>query len=100
MNQLKKLIDEMYSGNAEAILSGISSESDYIVMNAILTGAKRGMTEKQFLDGLAKAQESKTVLMGFPLASVATAAAHFLKKIKYTGNDEIIKTLIENKFTI
>lgn len=94
------MIDSMHSGNTDAILSGVFADNDIILINAILAGAKHGINKKQFIDGVAKAQNSKTVLLGFPISSVAIAATHYLNGETYTGNDPTIKALIDNKFNI
>lgn len=100
MNGIQTMVDEMYKGNIEAILSGILSDNDYVLMNAILAGTKQGLKERKFIEGVSNAQNSKTVLPGFPLASVAVASRHFLEGKKYTGGDAMVKLLLDNKFDI
>ena len=98
MNQAQILINKMYNGDTEAILSGVSSDNDFVLTNAILAGTKQGIKEKKFIEGVSKAQNSKVVLLGFPLASIAVASRHFLEGEKYFGDDEIVKSLLETDF--
>lgn len=100
MNQTQILINKMHNGDTEAILLGVSSDNDFVVTNAILAGTKQGIKEKKFIEGVSKAQNSKVVLLGFPLASIAIASEHFLEEKKYFGDDEIVKSLIESNFNI
>lgn len=100
MKTMQKKIDEMYNGNTDAIIAGVYSQNDYILMNAILSGAKLNIKEKNFIVGVEKARNNEIVLLGFPIKSVAEAAYCFLTDRKYNGNDSIVKTLIDNKFNI
>lgn len=100
MKQIQNLIDDMYNGNTDAILSGISSNNDFLLINAIIAGTKQGVKEDKFIEGITKAQESEAILLGFPIASIATASSHLLQKKKYTGDDVIVKELLESKFDI
>ena len=100
MQTMQQKINEMYSGNTEAIIAGVHSQNDYILMNAILCGAKMEIKDDDFVAGVEKARTNEIVLLGFPLKSVAEAAYHFLTDRKYNGNDHIAETLIRNKFNI
>ena len=100
MQTMQQKIDEMYSGNTEAIIAGVHSKNDYILMNALLSGAKLKIKEEDFIAGVEKARSNETVLLGFQLKSVAEAAYHFLTDRKYAGSDPVIKALIKNKFNI
>jgi len=88
----------MHSGNVPAIIEGINSGNNYLMMNAVLSGAKHKIKDTAFMDGLKKARDSEAVLLGFPLKSVAEAAYIFLTSGEYTGEDAGIKTLIANEF--
>lgn len=100
MQTMQKKINEMYSGNTEAIIAGVHSKNDYILMNAILSGAKLKIKEEAFITGVEKARSNEIVLLGFPIKSVAEAAYHFLTDRKYNGSDSVVETLIKNKFEI
>ena len=100
MQTMQQKIDEMYSGNTEAIIAGVHSKNDYILMNAILIGAKLKIKAENFVAGVEKARTNEIVLLGFPLKSVAEAAYHFLTDRKYNGSDPIVETLIKNEFNI
>ena len=100
MQTLQNKVDSMYSGNIEAILSAVSSSNDYLIMNAILCGAKLKLKDKGFIAGVEKARNNEAILLGFPLKSIAEAAFHFIKGTKYEGNEDLVKTLIKNEFNI
>lgn len=100
MKTLQNKVDSMYNGNVEAILSAVSSSNDYLIMNAILCGAKLKLKDKAFINGVEKAQSNEAVLLGFPLKSVAEAAIHFITDKEYKGNDDLVKTLLIKKFNI
>ncbi len=97
---MQQTINEMYSGNTDAIISGVNSNNDYLVMNAILSGTKKKIQDERFIEGVQKARKSNVVLLGYPIKSVADASYYFLTKQKYDGDDEIVKTLLENEFNI
>ena len=97
---MQQEIDEMYNGNVDAIVAGVQSENDYLIMNAILSGAQQGIKNGGFLAGIKKACDSESVLLGIPLKSVAEAAYCFLTEESYLGNDRIVTTLLENHFRL
>lgn len=100
MNPVQNKVDSMHNGNIEAILSGVSSENNYLIMNAILCGAKMKLKDESFISGLESARNSEAVLLGYPLKSIAEAATHFVTETKYSGNDDLVKTLIKNEFKL
>ncbi len=100
MNEKLDIIERMYGGDIEAIISNVFSKNEYLVMNAILSGTQNKVLNVEFLEGVKKAQNSETVLMGIPLKSVAEASIHVLIGKKYEGNDDFIKNLILNNFNI
>ena len=100
MQTLQNKVDSMYNGNIEAILSAVSSANEYLVMNAILCGAKLKLKDKAFITGVEKARSNEAVLLGFPLKSIAEAAIHFITEKEYKGNDDLVKTLLIKEFNI
>lgn len=100
MQTLQNKVDSMYNGNIEAIISAVSSSNDYLIMNAILCGAKIKLKDNGFIAGVEKAQSNEAILLGFPLKSVAEAAIHFITEKEYKGNDDLVKTLIKKEFKI
>lgn len=100
MQAIQNKINSMYNGDIESILSAVSSANDYLVMNAILCGAKLKLKDKTFIAKVEKVRSSETVLLGFPLKSIAEAAICFITEKEYNGNDDLVKTLIENEFNI
>jgi len=97
---MQKMIDEMYCGKTDAVIAGVSSDNEYLVMNAILSGARHKIRDERFLKGIDKARTSEVVLLGFPLKSVAEAAYYFLTEKVYVGTDPIVDVLLKNKFDI
>lgn len=100
MTQMQQNVNEMYNGNTDAIIAGIESDNDYLVMNAILSGSAHKIDDERFIAGVEKAQRNETVLLGYPIKSVAEASYHFITGKKYRGNDDIVETLLKNKFRI
>lgn len=100
MTELQTKIDKIRAGDTAAIIRGISSQSDLIVINSILAGAKLKLADKDFIDGVKKAQNSNVVLLGFPIKSIAEAAIYFLTDTEYSGDDALIRELIDNRFNI
>lgn len=98
--QIQQKIDEIHKGNIAAIIEGVSSNNDLIVINAILSGAKLGVRDTSFIEAINKARLSETVVMGYPMKSVAEAAYHVLTDSKYYGEDNLVKTLLANKFEL
>lgn len=98
MKETQKLIDEMYAGNRETILNSISCETPLLVMNAIMAGMKTGMKDPAFVEGVRKAAENDTVLLGVPICKVAAAALHLLGVKQDAGTDRMIRELIESRF--
>ena len=100
MEKIQDEIDKMYAGNIDSILSNVFSKNDFLVFNAILCGSKLNLKNDEFITGVKKAQSSEVVFLGYPLKRVAEAALHFLSDKKYTGDDNLVKSLIANKFNV
>ena len=100
MQTMQQKIDEMHGGNTDAIIAGVHSKNDYVVMNAILSGSRLRVKSKEFIDGVKKAQENEAVLLGIPIKSVAKASICFIENRSYKGSDPVVESLIKNKFNI
>lgn len=100
MQEMQTQINKMYAGDTAAIIRGISSENDLIVMNSILAGARLRVLDEDFLAKIKDAQNSDVVLMGVPLKSVAEAAVCLLTGADYGGDDALVRDLIDNEFNI
>lgn len=98
MSGTQKLLDEMKNGNIACIKNVIAPGSQYLQINAILCGIERGLHDNEFIDSIDKLRSDDTVLTGFRLGSVAEAAYYYLKKIKYTGDDDLTKALLACNF--
>ena len=98
MEDIQKLIDEMHSGNTDAIIKNISAEVPFFVLHAIMAGTKNGLKDAAFIEGVRMAEANDAVLLGIPVSKIATASLHLLNEKKYNGSDAVIKQLIESKF--
>lgn len=100
MTNTQKMIDAMHKGDAEIIRNCITSKSPILLINAIMAGTKRKLHDDTFIKGVRDAEDSTEVLMGYPIKKAATASLHLLGVRKYSGNDEMIKTMIADAFDI
>lgn len=95
---MQQKIDKMYSGNTKAIVAGVHSTNDYIVMNALLSGMRLQVDDEEFIAGVKKAKRNEAVLLGYPIKSIAEAAECVLTGKKYGGSSPIVKDLLTNGF--
>lgn len=100
MNQTQHLIEKMHSGDLDAIMEGISSNCDILILNAIMAGTKQKVKNAAFIDGIIAAAHSEAILLGVPLKSAARASLHLLGHRLYTGADPMILSMIETGFGI
>ncbi len=97
---IQQTIDEMKNGNVSEIKRSISSETPILIMNSLIFGVKNNFIDDDYIDKVKKLCSDETTLMGFKIGSVAEAALSILTCTKYTGNDLVTKSLIENNFNI
>lgn len=97
---IQLVINKMYAGDTEAIISCVDSEKSILVMNALMAGTKMMVRDVRFLCGVKKAKKSEAVLLGIPLKKVAIAAEHLLGIQKYRGNDKVILDMISSEFGV
>lgn len=98
--KMQMLIDEMHSGNQRVIVESINHKMPIVVMNAIIAGTRHEIRTAAFLEGVAAAAKSDTVMLGIPLSKVATASLHLLGQREYDGSDRVIIELIESGFNL
>lgn len=99
MSNKQTIINQIVSGNEKAIIAGIRSDSPIIALNAIMSGTRCGIANSDFVDGVRDiSTKSSDVIMDIPLRKFAIAALHILENKKYSGDDTIIKALIESRF--
>lgn len=97
---IQLVINKMYAGDTEAIISCVDSEKSILVMNALMAGTKMMVRDERFLSGVKKAKKSEVVLLGIPLKKVAVAAEHLLGIQEYMGNDKVILAMISSEFGV
>lgn len=97
---IQQTIDEMKSGNISEIKRSISSGTPILIMNSLIFGVKNNFIDDDYIDKVKQLCSDETTLMGFRIGSIAEAALSVLTGIKYTGNDLVTKSLIENNFNI
>ena len=94
MNSAQRHIYLMGTGDVKAIVAGVESNNEYVVLNAIIQGTIKKIKDTNFVEGIRKAKDSDAVFLNLPLRSVATAALDVLSIEQYRGNDAVIKDLI------
>ena len=97
MSNVQTTINEMHNGSIEIILQGISSTTPLILLNAIIAGTKLGIKEKEFVEGLKKAEQSEEMLMGVPIKEFASASLEILEIQKYLGDNNRVKEMVQCK---
>lgn len=97
---IQQAIDEMKNGNISEIKRSISSKTPILIMNSLFFGVKNNLIEEDYIDKVKQLCSDDTTLMGFRIGSIAEAALSVLTCKKYTGNDLVTKSLIENNFNI
>lgn len=100
MTDTQLRINAMHRGDTETILACVSAPTAILVLNAIMAGTKFQVTDVNFIKRVQAAEKSDEVLLGIPLRSFASAALHLLRKKQYTGDDPVIKEMIETRFGI
>lgn len=98
MSETQALINRMHNGEVSAILTGISSGSDILNLNAIITGTRIGLDDNSFILKVKALKNSDAVLLGTHLSHVAKAALDVLKIEEYSGDNKLIKELIDTRF--
>lgn len=98
MSNVQINVDNMHNGSISTIMNGITSDSPFELLNAIIAGTKLGLRGKEFIEGLKKAQQNEEVLMGIPIKEFAIASLEVLGIQKYLGDNERIKEMIQCKF--
>ena len=100
MDRTQELLDEMKSGNVACIKNVIVHEKQYLQINAVLFGIEHGLRDDEFIEVIDKLRSDDTYLMDFRLGSVAEAAYCYLKRIRYTGDDSLMRDLLACNFRL
>ena len=99
MNEQQR-IDQMKNGNIAEIKRSISSDTPILVMNSLIFGAKNNVVDDNYIEKVKIMCSNDTVLMGFQISSVAKAVLSVLSGTKYSGDDLVTKSLIDNIYNI
>lgn len=100
MKSAQKIVDEMYSGNTECIISNIFSSNPYLVINAIICGVRYRLNSPDFIYGIRVATSNTQRVLGYAISSVANAAMCILNDMPYRGDDRVTIELIKSNFEI
>lgn len=101
MNEVQAKIDCIISGNEEEIISGVFSDRPIIVVNAIMAGTRRRITDSKFIERLKEiSSDSTEKVMGLPVSKFATAALYILNEEQYDGNDKVVEKIVRSRFEI
>lgn len=74
----------------------IKSGKPILVMQAILLGIEKKITDKSFIQEIKKYKDDETQLLNVPLGYVATAALDVLEEEAYSGDNEYILNMIKD----
>ena len=69
-------------------------------MNSLIFGAKNNVVDDDYIEKVKIMCSNDTVLMGFQISSVAKAVLSVLSGTKYSGDDLVTKSLIDNIYNI
>lgn len=97
---VQQRIDEMKNGNISEIKRSISSETPILIMNSLIFGAKNNVVDGDYIEKVKTMCSDNTTLMGFRIDSVAKAVLSVLTGTKYSGDDLVTTSLINNNFNI
>ncbi len=75
-------------------------EKQSVQINAILFGIEQGLGDDEFIEAIDKLRSDDTYLMDFRLGNVAEAAYCYLKRIRYTGDDSLMRDLLACNFRL
>lgn len=78
----------------ERIIEDTKSDTPGRVMQAILTGAEKKITDERFIDAVKGHKNDEICLLNVPISYVAKAALDILEVEKYNGKNEYIIGMI------
>lgn len=94
-----EMISEMKNNNVDVIISGATSSSPLLNLNAVLYGTKFKIKSKEFTSALKdNLVHSNEKFFGMPLSEIVIAALDVLGVEKYSGTDKLILRLISSEF--
>lgn len=96
-----EIIELMSENNAEAIIFGAKSDLPVLNLNAVIFCAKYNVKLENFIFMLKNSFiNSDITFFGMPFSKIAIAALDVLGVEKYSGDDSLVKQLIDSKFNI
>lgn len=78
----------------ERIIEDIKSDTPGRVMQAILSGIEKKITDERFIDAVKEHKNDEICLLNVPIGYVAKAALDVLGVEKYNGKNEYIVGMI------
>lgn len=100
MSNAQEIINKMHTGDINAILDGICSDSPILILNAILSGTRMGLHNDVFVHGVKQATKNDTALLHLSISQCAHASLDILGIRKYMGEDSYILELISTGFHV
>lgn len=100
MSESQTLINQMLSGDANAIKIGLNSNNTALKINAIIHSTVFHVDDATVINKIKEMKKDKDYLRicAFTVGEFATASLHLRGIEKYSGNNDSILRLIESKF--
>lgn len=84
----------MSKEHIEKIVEDMKSNVPCVVMQAMLLGIDKKITDKRFIDAIKEHKNNRICLLNVPINYVAIAALDILGEEKYNGSDVYIMNMI------
>lgn len=98
MNEIQEKINKMHQGEVDEIIKGAMTDTEILILNAMITGAIHRIGDPQFLHRVTEIEKSDATLLGVHLNDVATATLHILGAKTYTGTSPVVQSMIKYVF--
>ena len=95
---VSQLIKDMAAGDRNAILRGIQSTGTSDKSCGICFAAIHRIRDSEMIAAIRAAKEDADLIYAYRISDFAIAALDILGVEKYTGDNELIQTLIHSKF--
>lgn len=92
------LINEMQTGDRNAIYNGLFHSGAIYRMNAIAFATLHNIKDVDTISRIKELQNDDIMLDGFTVSDFANASLSLLKAEAYTGDKRAVKALIGSKF--
>lgn len=92
------LINEMETGNRNAIYNGLFHSGAIYRMNAIAFATLHNIKDADTISRLRELQKDDIMLDGYTVSDFANASLNLLKAEAYTGDKRAVKALISSRF--